>query len=171
MIESFFSEGMRRNPFPFYDKYRTASPLLYLEPFDFWMIFDHDGVKRALEDHVTFSSAAVAPGSTGKSFEWLIFKDPPRHGRLRALVACAFTPRVVASLESRIRQISRELLDRPHGYSGANAELGIGERRAMGATPGVSRARADAPADSIPAGQIRRDFGPRIRRHVKILTP
>jgi cytochrome P450 len=111
MIDSVFSEEMRRNPFPFYDKFRAVSPVLYLEPFDFWMIFDYDGVKRTLEDHATFSSAAVAPGSTGKPLDWLIFKDPPRHGRLRALVACAFTPRVVASLESRIRQISQELLD------------------------------------------------------------
>ena len=102
---------MRRNPFPFYDQYRAASPVLYLEQYDFWMIFDYDGVKRTLEDHATFSSRAASPGSTGQPLNWLIFKDPPRHARLRALVACAFTPRVVANLEPRIRQISRELLD------------------------------------------------------------
>lgn len=111
MIESFFSEEMRRNPFPWYDKYRAVSPVLYLEPFDFWMIFNYDGVKRALEDHATFSSAAMPPGSTGEPLDWLIFKDPPRHRRLRALVACAFTPRVIANLEPRIRQISTELLN------------------------------------------------------------
>lgn len=111
MNDVFFSESVRRNPFPFYDQYRAVSPVLYLEPFDFWLIFDYDGVKRTLEDHATFSSAAVAPGSTGKPLDWLIFKDPPRHARLRALVACAFAPRIVANLEPRIRQISRELLD------------------------------------------------------------
>jgi cytochrome P450 len=110
-MREFFSAEMRRNPFPFYGQCRATSPVLYLEPFDFWMIFDYDGVKRALEDHATFSSAAKSPGSTGKPLDWLIFKDPPRHARLRALVACAFTPRVVANLELRIRQISRSLLD------------------------------------------------------------
>lgn len=111
MTDVFYSKEMRRNPFPFYDEYRAVSPVLYLEPFDFWLILDYAGVKRTLEDYATFSSAAVSPGSTGEPLDWLIFKDPPRHARLRALVACAFTPRVVANLEPRIRQISRELLD------------------------------------------------------------
>jgi cytochrome P450 len=110
-VIDYFSAEMRRNPFPFYDQYRAASPVHYLESYDFWMIFDYDGVKRILEDHTTFSSSAVSPGSTGKPLNWLIFKNPPRHARLRALVASAFTPRVVASLEPRIRQISQELLD------------------------------------------------------------
>jgi cytochrome P450 len=110
-VIDYFSAEMRRNPFPFYDRYRAASPVLYLEPYDFWMIFDYDGVKRTLEDHATFSSSAVSPGSSGQPLNWLIFKNPPRHARLRALVACAFTPRVVANLEERIRQISQELLN------------------------------------------------------------
>ena len=37
--------------------------------------------------------------------------DPPRHTKLRALISKAFTPRVVANLEPRIKQLSRELLD------------------------------------------------------------
>jgi cytochrome P450 len=101
---------MRRNPFPFYDEFRSASPVLYLEPYDFWLIFDYDGVKRALEDHATFSSEARTPGTTGKPFDWMIFNDPPRHAKLRALINRAFTPRIVADLEPRIRRMSSELL-------------------------------------------------------------
>src|SRR5262249_40016148 len=37
--------------------------------------------------------------------------DPPRHTKLRALISRAFTPRVVADLEPRIRELSRQLLD------------------------------------------------------------
>lgn len=111
MIESFFSAEMRRNPFAFYEKHRAHSPVLYVEALDLWMIFDYAGVKRALDDYRSFSSAAMPPASTGKPLDWLIFKDPPRHAQLRALVAGAFTPRVIAGLESRIRRISRELLD------------------------------------------------------------
>jgi cytochrome P450 len=117
MIETIFSEEMRRNPFPFYEKYRSQGAL-YLDPPGLWMVFDYHSVRTALEDHATFSSAATSPGSTGKPLDWLIFKDPPRHARLRGLIASAFTPRVIASLEPRIRQISRELLD---------ANLGRGE--------------------------------------------
>jgi cytochrome P450 len=42
---------------------------------------------------------------------WFIFFDPPRHTRLRALITRAFTPRSVANLEPRIRELSRQLLD------------------------------------------------------------
>jgi len=76
---------------------------------DLWMIFDHEGVKRALHDHDAFSSSVG--GSRGISFEWLLFMDPPRHTKLRAIVSRAFTPRSVADLEPRIRELSRDLLD------------------------------------------------------------
>jgi cytochrome P450 len=72
---------------------------------DVWLVFDYGGVKRVLSDHDTFSSSVPAP-------QWFIFFDPPRHTRLRALVTRAFTPRSVANLEPRIRELSRGLLDR-----------------------------------------------------------
>jgi cytochrome P450 len=102
---------MRRNPYPVYDRMRGDSPVFYLAPFDLWMIFDYDGVKRALADHDSFSSnLSHAPGQ-GNPGEWFIFFDPPRHTKLRALISKAFTPRVVANLEPRIRELSHELLD------------------------------------------------------------
>ena len=105
------SDDMRRNPYPAYDQMRSVSPVLYVAPFDLWMIFDFDGVKRALADHDAFSSnLSLAPGH-GNPGEWFIFFDPPRHTKLRALIAKAFTPRVVANLEPRIRELSRQLLD------------------------------------------------------------
>jgi cytochrome P450 len=106
-----FSDDMRRNPYPAYDRIREASPVLHLPPFDLWMVFDFEGVKRALIDHESFSSdLSHVPGS-GNPGEWFIFFDPPRHTKLRALISRAFTPRVVADLEPRIREMSRQLLD------------------------------------------------------------
>jgi cytochrome P450 len=103
----FFSDDMRRNPFALFAHMRSTSPVLQAPPpFDHWMIFDYDGVKRALTDHEVFSSAVPAPRN------WFNFNDPPRHTRLRGLLTQAFTPRVVANLEPRIRQLSRTLLDR-----------------------------------------------------------
>jgi len=102
-----FSVAMRRNPYPVYEQMRRTSPVHYVPPpFDGWMIFDYASVKRALNDHATFSSKVPAPP------HWFIFSDPPNHTRQRALVSQAFTPRVVTNLEPRIRQLSRELLDR-----------------------------------------------------------
>jgi cytochrome P450 len=106
---SFFSDEMRRNPFPMYDQMRTQSPVLHVPPLDLWMIFDYDGVKRALNDHEAFSSSMFTAKRANP--EWFIFFDAPRHTKLRALIMRAFTPRVVANLEPRIRGLSRELLD------------------------------------------------------------
>jgi cytochrome P450 len=100
-----FSDAMRRNPYPTYDALRATSPLLRVPPpFDGWMVFDYEGVKRVLTDPETFSSRVPAP-------QWFIFSDPPAHTKLRALISRAFTPGVVANLGLRIRDIVRELLD------------------------------------------------------------
>ena len=100
-----FSDEIRRNPYPLYDQVRTSSPVLHVPPpFDGWMIFDYETVKWALNDHETFSSRVPAP-------QWFIFFDPPAHTKLRALISRAFTPRMIADLEPRIRKLSRELLD------------------------------------------------------------
>ena len=103
------SEETRRNPYPLYDQVRSNSPVLRDPRTDTWMIFDYEGVKRAMSDQEAFSSSVTPPG--GKAPEWLVFLDPPRHTKLRAIVMLAFTPRAIANLEPRIRELSRELLD------------------------------------------------------------
>src|SRR5438105_3853950 len=94
---------MRRNPYPLFDRLRSSSPLLHDPSSDLWMIFDYDGVKRMLSDPDAFSSRHGP--------KWLVFSDSPRHAKLRALIMRAFTPRVIANLEPRIRELSRTLLD------------------------------------------------------------
>ena len=106
---NFVSEAMRRNPFAMYDELRSRSPVLHDPQSDLWMIFDYDGVKRALNDHDAFSSNMTASGRRRPA--WFVFFDPPAHTKQRALIMRAFTPRMVASIEPRIRELSRELLD------------------------------------------------------------
>ncbi len=103
----FFSAEMLRNPYPVYDGLRGRSPVVHVPPpFDAWLVLDYEGVKWVLHDHDTFGSAVPAPPN------WFIFSDPPRHTKARALILRAFVPRVVANLEPRIRELSRDLLDR-----------------------------------------------------------
>lgn len=105
-VHDLFSDEVRRNPFPMYDYMRSGSPVLQAPPpFNLWMIFDYDGVRRTLTDHAAFSNAVPGPKN------WFILFDPPRHTKLRGLLAKAFTPRMVTNLEPRIRQLSRQLLD------------------------------------------------------------
>jgi cytochrome P450 len=106
-----FSDEMRRNPFPAYDQVRAAAPVVHLAPLDVWLLFDYDAVRRALVDHDAFSSDLTHAPGHGNPGQWFIFYDPPRHTKLRAIISKAFTPRVVANLEPRIRELSRELLD------------------------------------------------------------
>jgi len=77
-------------------------------PFDAWVISRYDDVKRALNNHETFSSRVPAP-------PWFIFFDPPVHTKLRALISRAFTPRMISGLEPRVRRLSRELLAKTEG--------------------------------------------------------
>jgi cytochrome P450 len=113
------SDELRRDPFPVYDELRERSPVLRDPRTGAWMIFDYEGVKRALHDHDAFSSVL-----TGRSPDWLIFSDPPRHTKLRAILLRAFTPRSIANLEPRIRALSGELLDQAleHGEMDLVAE-------------------------------------------------
>ena len=99
-----FSDDARRNPYPAYDQIRSVSPVFREPQSGLWMIFDYEGVRRALGDHEAFSSR-YGP-------EWLIFTDPNRHTELKGLISQAFTPRSIVSLEPRIRQLAQELLDK-----------------------------------------------------------
>jgi cytochrome P450 len=100
---NFNAEEMRRNPYPVYDQLRSTTPIFQDPETGLWLVLDYEGVKRLLSDPDLFSSR-YGP-------EWLIFLDPPRHTKLRALILRAFTPRSVANLEPRILALARTLLD------------------------------------------------------------
>jgi cytochrome P450 len=55
-----------------------------------------------------FQRASFGEGEVPRS---MLVQDPPTHTRLRGLVSRAFTPRLVAQLEPRIRAITTDLLD------------------------------------------------------------
>src|SRR5438876_10874781 len=122
---NFLSDGIRRNPYTLDDSMRSLSPVLHVPRADTWMIFEYEGVKRAVNDHDAFSSSMSVAGRGNP--EWFIFFDPPRHTKLRALIMRAFTPRMVGSLEARIRELSRQLLD--HTIERGEMDLRSEERR------------------------------------------
>jgi cytochrome P450 len=122
---SLFTEEMRRDPYPVYAELRRGgASVVPLEQLGLTMVLDHDGVKRALHDTEAFSSNHAA--SHGPSFDWLLFLDPPRHTQLRAIVSRAFTPRSIAALEDRIRELSGGLADRLVAAGAGEADVTAG---------------------------------------------
>jgi cytochrome P450 len=101
--------SFRRNPYPLYAVARRTAPVIRAPRRGPWMLFDYEGVKRALTDHAAFSSDVSKAGFG--TLGWFIFSDPPRHTKLRAHVSRAFTSRSVAALEPRIGALAHRLLD------------------------------------------------------------
>ncbi|HWI64192.1 MAG TPA: cytochrome P450 [Symbiobacteriaceae bacterium] len=103
---------LRLDPYPMYAQMRRTAPVLYNPEQGAWLVYSYDEVKRVIGEHQSFSSDVFR----GVESELLIedniqMMDPPRHTQLRALATYAFTPKAVAELEPRIRQIADELLD------------------------------------------------------------
>jgi cytochrome P450 len=102
-------------PYEWYRSMRATQPVFYDEQRELWHVFCYADVLRVLSDHAIFSSDPKTLGVQMPRevpiLSSILRMDPPRHRQLRNLVTQAFTPRVVAKLAPRIREITDELLD------------------------------------------------------------
>lgn len=92
-----------------YRELRDHHPLYRDEKASTWALSRYEDVRAAAADPETFSSEGTSI-STGL-LPMIQQLDPPRHDELRELLWKAFTPRRVAALEPRIREIANELID------------------------------------------------------------
>ena len=88
-------------------------PAYYDQQRQAWQVFGYAQVQRVLSDYTTFSSnrGKLDPEDRGPNAASLLDLDPPRHRQLRSLVAQAFTPRMVATLEPHIVRLVHDLID------------------------------------------------------------
>lgn len=112
-----FDQAFKANPYPVYEELRAHAPMQQAA-MGFWAISRYDDVSFVLKNHALFSSAAMGVGGQMGGTRSIISSDPPDHTQLRGLVNRAFTPRMVAEMEPRIREITRQLLARvaPSGH-------------------------------------------------------
>ncbi|MEU1629696.1 cytochrome P450 [Streptomyces sp. NPDC020096] len=82
-----------------------------------WSVYGYDEVLQILADTKTFSSdtSRIVPEFKEFTEGGLTTLDPPRHTKLRKIVSKAFTPRMVAEMESSIERLAAELLDQVGG--------------------------------------------------------
>jgi cytochrome P450 len=109
-------EATRRNPFPAYRRARRECPVYDHPGLPVASVFRYDDVQGILKDSKSWSSAGLRRSLDNGASEQelppqMMLQDGAEHARLRSLVNQAFTPRIVARLEPRIRQIAHELLD------------------------------------------------------------
>jgi cytochrome P450 len=123
------SPEVRENPYPYYAAMRRESPIHPLAPgAPLYAITRHADVIHILHHPEQFSSSALQAALQGGGVgigpnsgalaghrllasPMMIATDPPDHGRLRRLVNRGFTPRRIAGLEPRIREIANQCLD------------------------------------------------------------
>jgi cytochrome P450 len=113
------------NPYPFYRRLREADPVHH-SALGIWVLTRYDDVVMILRDprfgregmaellEARLGAAPARPANTRD----MLFRDPPDHTRLRALVSRAFTPRVAEAMRPHIQEIVDGLLDRVEGARG-----------------------------------------------------
>ncbi len=108
-----FAYAIHEDPYPMYRRLRDEAPAYYNPELDCWALSRFADVLNAMHDPETYSSSGgiSLESSTRSTPPMIITMDPPRHTKLRALVSRAFTPRRVAEMEPRVRQLARKYLD------------------------------------------------------------
>ncbi len=155
-----FDVDIDTEPYEIWRRLRDEQPVYRNERYDFYALSRFDDVEAAHRDPATYLSShgtvleimGDQPMDTGM----MIFLDPPDHTRLRTLVSRAFTPRRIASLEDRIRELCAAFLD------------ALGAGRAVRLRAGLRRPPA-GDGDRLPARRAARGAGggaPPHRRHV-----
>lgn len=101
---------LRLDPYPMYAEMRKA-PVTFSPEFGAWLLYRYDEIRQVLSDPQTFSSNFFEGLNSELIVDSLTLMDPPRHTKLRALATYAFTPKAIAELQPRIREIAHEQLD------------------------------------------------------------
>ena len=106
------------DPFPTYHRLRDTDPV-HRNSDGTWFITRYEDVAKLYRTKTTFSDKTemyVKKFGEGPLLEQhtksMLFSDPPAHTRIRKLVAHAFTPRAMKSLEHRVVELVDDLLDR-----------------------------------------------------------
>ncbi len=91
-----FSTEVKKCPYPHYDRWRDENPVLWNDDMGAWLVTGYREAVFVLDNHQIFSSTNSVfqpPAENVEAFPSIINIDEPRHKKLRALAAKAFTPK------------------------------------------------------------------------------
>jgi cytochrome P450 len=113
-----------QDPYPLYDWLRTHEPVHWSPSLSAWVVTRHADVLEVFNRPERFSSdrfrIASRPSASQRSSvqavaavlrNWLVFRDPPDHTRLRALLQKSFTSRHLDRSRDRIQSTIDDLVD------------------------------------------------------------
>lgn len=135
-VDDLMSPEAIRDPYGYFGRLRREDPVHWNERHRSWLVTRYADVEACFRDP-RLSSDRVLPHYAGHAdppdadvpqgerawlqtirtvlADWMVFRDPPVHTRLRRSASHAFTPHTVARMEPRIGEIVDELLDRVSG--------------------------------------------------------
>ncbi len=121
---SLLSPDLIADPHPYFHHLREEDPVHWSEPHRGWLLTRYDDVRAAFRDlrlsseRVSSMLPRISPEEPIEGFEairrllgnWMVFRDPPAHARLRRLGRAAFTMRRVETLRGQVRELVETLL-------------------------------------------------------------
>ena len=105
------------DPYPIWKRMRDEAPLYYNDSYDFYAVTRCADVREMSLDWHTYSSAygsvleIIRNPAMLEQIRNMLFEDPPIHDVHRSILNRALTPRRVADLEPRVRQLCADFLD------------------------------------------------------------
>lgn len=112
-----------KDPYPMFRWLRENAPVHWNDELHGWLVTRYDDVFHILQNPRIFSSdrfrRTAEQGSGARASvrdvarvlkEWMVFRDPPDHTRLRGLLNLTFTPRRLEAMRPRIQSVVDDLL-------------------------------------------------------------
>ena len=121
----FADPATNADPFPIFGRLRAEDPVHWSQPMKAWVVTRYDDVKALALNNEEVSANrlapffATAPDTRRNAYanlmtylaNWMVFRDPPDHTRLRRLFTKAFTSRSIEALRPNISAVVDMLLD------------------------------------------------------------
>ena len=122
------------DPYTYFGQLRELDPVHWNELHRSWIVTRYEDVMAGYKDG-RLSSDRVVPHFEARLSapereemepvlrtlsRWMVFNDPPEHGRLRAITRDAFSPRTVEAMRPRVKAVVEDLLGGLEGKATAD---------------------------------------------------